>query len=362
MGPVLAHDDLAVGCKPLFEIQSGRAHCVPILADYVQAGKVVCRKAGNKSARFMIEQTNVSAASTGIRVEDEQLGWTRHLPLSWQDYALLARLDRPIGTWLLLIPCWWGLTFGDWPFRFDLAILFAIGAVAMRGAGCTINDLADRKFDAQVERTRNRPLASGRLSVTQALIFLALQLAIGLVVLLLIPRAAQIVALASVPLIVIYPFMKRITYWPQAFLGITFNWGVLVGCAAVTGTVTWPALCLYLAGIAWTLGYDTIYAHQDKEDDLLVGVKSSALRLGSSTLKALWGFYATTMVLIAGAMLASGIDAFWLVLLIAPTAHLVWQIRTLDIDGRANCLERFRSNRTAGLLILLVLAIGQFYR
>ena len=302
------------------------------------------------------------AAPSTDQVEDQQFGWLRHLPAGWRDYALLARLDRPIGTWLLLIPCWWGLTFGGWPFRFDLAMLFAIGAIAMRGAGCTVNDLADRKFDARVERTRNRPLAAGRLSVGQALGFLALQLGIGLAVLLAIPPTAQIFALASLPLIVVYPFMKRITYWPQAFLGITFNWGILVGCAAVTGTITLPALLLYLAGICWTLGYDTIYAHQDKEDDLLVGVKSSALRLGGATVRALWWFYGATLLLSAAAMVSSGVPAIWSIALVVPASHFVWQIRTLDIDGRHNCLDRFRANRSAGFLLLGVLVVGQGLR
>lgn len=296
------------------------------------------------------------------KVEDEQLGWLRFLPVSWRDYALLARLDRPIGTWLLLIPCWWGLALSPDAFRFDLALLFAVGAVAMRGAGCTINDLADREYDARVERTRNRPLAAGRLSVKQAGGFLALQLLIGLAVLLSIPTAAQIVALASMPLVVLYPFMKRITYWPQLFLGFTFNWGVLVAFAATQGTISPEAVVLYAAGILWTLGYDTIYAHQDKADDLLVGVKSSALRLGHATGVALWYFYGGTLLLIAASLLMNDAASWTLALLAFPAGHFVRQIRTVAIDDRLNCLERFRSNRTAGLLVLGVLAIGQLSR
>ena len=301
-------------------------------------------------------------ATTSIKVEDEQLGWLRYLPEGWRDYAMLARLDRPIGTWLLLIPCWWGLALGPQPFRIDLAILFGIGAIAMRGAGCTINDLADRKYDALVERTRNRPLAAGRLSTTQAGLFLIMQLLIGLAVVLAIPHIAQFVALASLPLIVIYPFMKRITYWPQAFLGLTFNWGVLVGAAASSGTVNVEAIILYAAGFAWTLGYDTIYAHQDKDDDLAVGVKSSALKLGDATTKALWYFYSIMLMLLAFGIIINGGPYWTLFGLIFPAAHLLWQINTIDIDDRANCLERFRSNRTAGLLVLAILIVGQFNR
>lgn len=302
----------------------------------------------------------MSSNHQAVSVEDEQLGWLRWLPAAWRDYALLARLDRPIGTWLLLIPCWWGLALGPQPFRLDLALLFAIGAIAMRGAGCTINDLADRRFDAMVERTRNRPLAAGRLTVMQALLFLAAQLLVGLCVLAAIPAPAQIVALASLPLVVIYPFMKRFTYWPQLFLGFTFNWGILVGAAAVHSSITPACVILYMAGIAWTLGYDTIYAHQDKEDDLLVGVKSSALRLGGATVTALTIFYAAVIALLALALLVNSTSAIWLPAIVFPALHLAWQVKTLDIDGRANCLERFRANRTTGFLVLGVLVLTQY--
>lgn len=299
-------------------------------------------------------------AENSAAVEDQQSGLIERLPAKLQDFARLARLDRPIGTWLLLIPCWWGLALADGGFRLDFAALFAIGAISMRGAGCTINDLVDRDIDARVERTRNRPIASGRLTIAEALVFLAAQLSIGLLILLTLPFAAQMVALASVPLIVIYPFMKRITYWPQLFLGFTFNWGILVGVAATSGSLTWAAIVLYLAGIAWTLGYDTIYAHQDKDDDLLVGVKSSAIHLGQATKPTLWAFYGLTLLLAGLASQLSGASTLGLLVLFPAAIHFIWQIRTLDIDDRTNCLERFRSNRTAGLLILMSLSIGSF--
>jgi len=299
-------------------------------------------------------------ADKAVAVEDQQSAAIEWLPSRFQDFARLARLDRPIGTWLLLLPCWWGVALASGELRLDLAALFAIGAIAMRGAGCTINDLVDRDYDARVERTRNRPIASRRVSVFEALLFLLGQLLVGLIVLLMLPRAAQLVALASVPLIVVYPFMKRITYWPQLFLGITFNWGILVGVAATEGGVTWAAVVLYIAGIAWTLGYDTIYAHQDKDDDLLVGVKSSAIRLGEQTKTMLVVFYGTASLLAGLTMHLQGASALALIALLPVAAHFVWQVRTLDIDDRVNCLARFRSNRTAGFLILLALCAGRY--
>ena len=298
------------------------------------------------------------ATPNTLSVPDEQLGWVVHLPVRFRDYALLARLDRPIGTWLLLIPCWWGLALAPTTFDLWLAFLFVIGAFAMRGAGCTINDLADRDFDRQVERTRNRPLASGRLNTRQALAFLALQLVIGALILTQLPPFAIIVALASIPLIVIYPFMKRITYWPQAFLGITFNWGILVGYSAMTGTIDAPALLLYAAGIFWTLGYDTIYAHQDKEDDALIGVKSTALRLGSETQKWVWGFYAAMILLIGCTGLLAGLGWLFYPALLVPAFMLAHQAHTLDIDDIEGCLAGFRTHRFVGIAVLGALLFG----
>ncbi|MGI9504645.1 MAG: UbiA family prenyltransferase, partial [Geminicoccaceae bacterium] len=197
-------------------------------------------------------------------VADRELSWLdRYLPAWLRPYGVLARWDRPIGAWLLLWPCWWGLGLAPgWPSVW-LAIVFLIGAFAMRGAGCTINDMTDRDLDSKVERTRNRPLASGALAPLQALLFLGAQLLVGLAVLTQLNVNAALVALAAMPLVVAYPWMKRITWWPQLFLGITFKWGALVGWTAATGSLGWPAVFLYVAGIFWTLGYDTIYAHQD---------------------------------------------------------------------------------------------------
>ena len=291
-------------------------------------------------------------------VADQQMPMLGWMPRFMRDYAVLARWDRPIGTWLLLIPCWWGMTLAPNGLDWSTGLLFAIGAFAMRGAGCTVNDLADRKFDAKVERTRNRPLAAGRLSAKQALIFIALQMLVGLLVLIWLPTTAKIVALASLPLIVIYPFMKRITYWPQAFLGITFNWGVLVGYASMTERLDPAAIALYLGGIAWTLGYDTIYAHQDKEDDIFAGVRSTALRLGQTTQAWLYGFYGTALLLIAASGALAGLAWPFYLALLAPALHFWWQIRSLQIDDRDNCLMLFRANRSAGFLVLLALILG----
>ncbi|MDX1539901.1 MAG: 4-hydroxybenzoate octaprenyltransferase [Geminicoccaceae bacterium] len=294
-----------------------------------------------------------------VRVADRQLHWTERLPPRLQPFAVLARLDRPIGTWLLLLPCWWSTALAPGPLRLDLFLLFAIGAVVMRGAGCVVNDLWDRDLDARVERTRRRPLASGAVSVVEAFGFILLLSAIGLVVLLQLDAFAILVGFASVPLIVVYPLMKRVTWWPQAFLGITFNWGALVGWAAVTGELAAAPLLLYAAGFFWTLGYDTIYAHQDKVDDALVGVRSSARYLGDRTPRWLWVFYGVTLGLltVGGAAAGSGIG-FYLGLL-AVLAHFVWQVRTLEPDDPRNCLARFRSNRDAGLLVLAAILLGR---
>lgn len=291
-------------------------------------------------------------------VADRQIGWIERLPEQWQDYAALARWDRPIGTWLLLLPCWWGQALANGLPSPWLMLLFGIGAIAMRGAGCTVNDLADRDFDRRVARTRNRPLASGRLGVKEALLFVAAQMAVGGLVLLAMNGTAALVAISSIPLIVAYPFMKRITYWPQAFLGITFNWGALVGFAAATGTLSAAAFLLYAAGFFWTLGYDTLYAHQDKEDDALIGVKSTALLLGDATGRWVRGFYGIMLMLLAGAGFLAGKGPLFWVGLVPVAWHLFAQTRNLRLDDPADCLARFRSNRDAGLLALAALALG----
>lgn len=291
-------------------------------------------------------------------VADRQTDWIERLPGRMRDFASLARWDRPAGTWLLLLPTWWGLALPDRLPSPWLLLAVAIGAVAMRGAGCTVNDLADRRFDRQVARTRNRPLAAGRIGTRGALVFIAVQTAVGALVLLALNLPAALVAVASLPLIVTYPFMKRVTYWPQAFLGITFNWGVLVGHAAITGTLGLPALLLYAAGFFWTLGYDTLYAHQDKEDDALIGVKSTALLLGERTPRWLVLFYGLMLAFAAAAAIAAGKGwPFWPGL--AVVAFLLGrQLVGLRLDDPADCLARFRSNRDVGLALFAALLLG----
>lgn len=283
--------------------------------------------------------------------------WTlRRAPAAARPYLRLIRIDRPIGTWLLLFPCWWSLALaasaqGNRPDA-RLIVLFALGALIMRGAGCVLNDLADREIDAQVARTAARPIASGQVSVFQALAFLAALLLAGLAILLQLNPFAIALGAASLLLVAVYPLMKRVTYWPQAWLGLTFNWGALLGWAAARGEVSAPAFWLYAAGIAWTLGYDTIYAHQDKEDDVLVGVKSTALKFGAATKPWLAGFYGLTLVLMTAAMLTAGLDWPALLGVALAAAHFSWQIATLDTGSATNCLIRFKSNRFVGWLIL----------
>ena len=291
-------------------------------------------------------------------IADRQTGWVDRLPGRWRDFATLARWDRPIGTWLLLLPCWWGQALaGGLPDPW-LMLLFALGAVAMRGAGCTINDLADRDFDRQVARTRHRPLAAGRISAREAVLFVFAQSLVGLGVLVALNRTAAVVAIASVPLVVLYPFMKRFTYWPQAFLGITFNWGALVGYAAVAGTLDPAAFALYAAGFFWTLGYDTIYAHQDKEDDALIGVKSTALLLGEATPGWLVAFYGITLTLLVVAAVLAGKGMLFYAALVPVGWLLLRQIQGLRLGDAADCLRRFRANRDVGLAVFLALVLG----
>ena len=286
----------------------------------------------------------------------------RFLPAPLRTYARLARLDRPIGTWLLLFPCWWSLALAA-PQGFapdlKLILLFALGAIVMRGAGCTINDIADRDFDAKVARTATRPLASGAISLSQALAFLALQLLIGLVILLQLPLFAVGLGAASLILVVSYPFMKRITWWPQAFLGLTFNWGALLGWAAVTGNLAPAPIWLYVGGLFWTLFYDTIYAHQDKADDALIGVKSTALRLGAATKKWLLAFAFLTIFSFGAALWATASGWVAYLGLAGALAHLLWQLRDVDIDDPADCLDKFRSNRFVGWILVLGIVLDR---
>jgi 4-hydroxybenzoate polyprenyltransferase len=281
----------------------------------------------------------------------------RVAPERVRPYLRLIRFDRSIGTWLLLFPCWWGLALaaaagGGWP-DWRLALLFAVGALIMRGAGCTINDLADRDYDAKVARTANRPIPSGQISPRQAVVFLALELLAGLLVLVQLNDFAILLGLAALPLVFAYPFMKRFTYWPQAWLGLTFNWGALMGWAAATGGLAWPPVLLYAAGLCWTLGYDTIYAHQDKEDDALIGVKSSALKLGERTRPWLAGFYAAAAALLAAAGLAAGLGWPFLLAVALVAAQFAWQLAGLDTQDPGDCLMRFKSNRFVGWIVLV---------
>ncbi len=296
------------------------------------------------------EPRNRQAGREDIKAGD----WVdRWLPAALRPYARLARLDRPIGTWLLLFPGWWGIALAAdrWP-DFRLLALFGIGALVMRGAGCTLNDIADRKVDAQVARTRTRPIPSGAISVWQALFFMALELGIGAAILFSLNGMAILLGVGVLLLIATYPFMKRITYWPQFFLGLNFNWGALLGWAAVMGSLGLPAFLLYAGGIFWTLGYDTIYAHQDKEDDVLVGVKSSALALGERTRPFLFLFYGAAALLWGAAGAAAGLAwPFWIGLALA-TLQLGWQAARVATDDPIDCLVKFKSNRLAGWLLL----------
>ena len=280
----------------------------------------------------------------------------RLLPLALQPYAQLMRLDRPIGWWLLLLPCWWGLLLaqisggGGLP-NLWFAFLFILGAIVMRGAGCTLNDIIDRKFDALVARTRSRPIPSGRVSVKQAIVFLVGQSLLGLAILLQFNRYTIVLGCASLLIVAIYPFMKRITHWPQLVLGLAFNWGALVGWSAVQGSLSWPPLIIYLGGIFWTLAYDTIYAHQDKEDDVLIGVKSTALQFGESTRGWLIGFFILALLSIDLALWLVGASFIAHMGVALAGLHAAWQVSRFETNNSALCLHLFKSNRMFGLVI-----------
>jgi len=300
--------------------------------------------------------------SSGTLIGDIPVGdWIdRLIPVSLRPYLRLMRLDRPIGTWLLLLPGWWSIALGaeHWP-DLRLLALFGFGAVVMRGAGCTFNDIVDRDFDGRVARTAGRPIPSGAVSPRQATTFLALQLTVGLIILLQFNQASILLGVASLGLVFTYPFMKRITYWPQAWLGLTFNWGALLGWAATGRGPALAPLLLYVGGIFWTLGYDTIYAHQDKQDDALIGVRSTALRLGTATPQWLVAFYALALLLFAAAAAAAGLSWPAFLLLGVAGLQLAWQVRTLDIDDSLDCLDKFRSNRFFGWLLMIAVVAGK---
>jgi 4-hydroxybenzoate polyprenyltransferase len=296
-------------------------------------------------------------SDTSARVADSTGNWVDTLAPEWaRPYLRLSRFDRPIGSWLLLMPCWWSAALASGMAhdvrRLPLTIvLFFIGAFAMRGAGCAWNDITDRDLDARVERTRSRPLPAGQISVKQALAFLVALALVGLVVLLQFNRFAVATGIASLVVVAIYPFMKRVTWWPQVFLGLAFSWGALMGFAVTFGRIDVTALVLYAGSIAWVIGYDTIYAHQDTEDDALIGVKSTARLFGAHTQQALILFYGLSVMLI-GVALASG-DVRWpaWVGLAAFAVHLASQIVRLRIEDPELCKRLFYSNKHAGLLL-----------
>ena len=326
--------------------------------------------------------------------------WTRRLPTGQRPYAQIARWDRPIGWWLLLWPCWWSLVLALnvavlavtsvdqfptvspadrdavarsfmltlWAGSLVALGLFWVGAVAMRGAGCTWNDISDRRLDAGVARTRSRPLPSGRIGVRGALLFLLLQLLVGLGVLLglamVSPAPLFVVGLGflAVPVTVLYPFAKRVTDWPQLVLGLAFSWGAMMGWAVLFGTLEPAPLLLYAGCVAWTVGYDTIYAHQDREDDALVGVRSTARLFGRHTRPALVVVYGVALALFAGAFAVAGVHPVAWIGLGLAALHLARQIATLDIDDAGQCLDLFRSNGQVGWLVFLGLLAGAALR
>ncbi len=301
-------------------------------------------------------------------VADATGNWVDTLAPIWlRPYLRLARLDRPIGAWLLLLPCWWssGLAavaaHARAPSLAHLALFF-VGAFAMRGAGCTWNDIVDRDLDASVERTRSRPIPSGQVSVIQAAMFLVLQSLIGFAVLIAFNGFTIALGIASLAIVAVYPFMKRITYWPQIGLGLAFSWGALMGWAGAFGRLAVAPLLLYAGSIAWVIGYDTIYAHQDREDDALIGIKSTALLFGERTKPMLAFFYGLAVILLAAAGFSAGAGVVFALGLCAFAAHLAWQIFRLDIADPDNCLAVFKSDRDAGLILFAGLLLDAALR
>lgn len=288
------------------------------------------------------------------------------LPVYIQPYLRLARIDRPIGIWLLAIPCWWGMglaynsinIFLFWD-AIILALVFLAGATLMRSAGCTWNDILDRHIDSKVARTASRPLASGTISVARATIFMFSLLLISASILIALNDFTRILAISSLTLVAIYPAMKRITFWPQAFLGVTFNWGVLVGFSAITGTLMPATFTLYAAAFFWTLGYDTIYAHQDKEDDALIGVMSTALKFGSTSKTWIGGFYISAMACFILTGLLADLSSLYFMVLAVPAVLLMKQLYSVNLDDPHSCLLHFRANTQVGCWILIALVIGQ---
>jgi len=304
----------------------------------------------------------------GDRVADSTGNWVDTLAPPWlRPYLRLARADRPIGAWLLLLPCWWSAGLAavsaghPYPNPWHV-FLFFVGAFVMRGAGCTWNDIVDRDLDAKVARTRSRPIPSGQVSVKAAAVFLAAQALVGLLVLAQFNRFTILLGIASLAIVALYPLAKRVTWWPQIVLGLAFSWGALMGWAAVFSRLDAPALLLYAGSIAWVIGYDTIYAHQDREDDALIGVKSTARLFGARTRLALMVFYALAVVLIGLAGAAAGAGPVYVIGCVFFGAHLGWQIDRLDIDDPDLCLRIFKSNRDAGLILFAALIGDAVYK
>jgi len=301
-------------------------------------------------------------------VADATGNWVDSLAPAWsRPYLRLARLDRPIGSWLLLLPCWWSSALAAiaahqrLPNLWHIALFF-VGAFAMRGAGCTWNDIVDRDLDGAVERTRSRPIPSAQVSVAQAGLFLVAQSLVGLLVLIAFNGFTVALGVASLAIVSVYPFMKRVTYWPQIVLGLAFSWGALMGWAAAFGRLDSPALLLYAGSISWVIGYDTIYAHQDREDDALIGIKSTALLFGPRTKPMLALFYTVAVILIGAAGFAVGGGIVFGIGLLAFAAHLTWQIVRLDIADPDNCLAIFKSDRYAGLILFAGLVLDAALR
>lgn len=302
----------------------------------------------------------------------ETNGFISRLPEKWQPFAVLLRLDRPIGWWLLLLPGWWGIVLGangiigsDWQFNMyssdlRLMFLFFIGAIVMRGAGCIINDLWDRDLDGQVERTKNRPIAAGQVSVFHAIVLAFFLFFCGFIILLQTSMITIGLGLLCIPLIIAYPLMKRFTWWPQAFLGITFNMGALMGWSAAVHELRLEAVILYVAGICWTMGYDTIYACQDREDDALVGIKSTARLFANNAPFWIGLFYLLTIGLLCLTLFIAEAGILSYILMIFPAFHLLKQIKELDIFDHSHCLHQFKSNRNFGLWVLLPFAFVDF--
>ena len=317
--------------------------------------------------------TPTTPEPAGQVADAERNNWVdRYAPAGARPYLRLSRADRPKPAWLLIIPCWMGLLLAslqDGQFGlYDLWIALGcfIGGFLMRGAGCTWNDITDRDIDAQVERTRSRPLPSGQVSVKGALVWLLAQTLVSLLILLTLNSATILLGAISLIPVMIYPFAKRFTWWPQVFLGVAFNWGALMGWTAHTGSLDWPAVLLFVAGIFWTLFYDTIYAHQDKEDDALIGVKSTARLFMEDTPKWMLGFLIATVCFMAAAVVLVTIERSALSLVVAlagPWAmgwHLTWQLRMMEMDNQENLLKLFRANRTTGLIPVFFFAIAFF--